>query len=88
VGPGFNGQVTEKVYRAAQERCSAPCPKRTGAELRWRPFLLGAVFKATGNVPPITPPNKGLYLVKDLQDWTRHLGLPPLRMPEDFPGLW
>ena len=23
--------------------------RRTGAELRWRPFLLGAVFKATGD---------------------------------------
>jgi 2-hydroxychromene-2-carboxylate isomerase len=59
--------------------------KRTGAELRWRPFLLGAVFKATGNVPPITTPSKGMYLAKDLLDWTRHLGLPDFRLPESFP---
>jgi len=59
--------------------------QRTGAELRWRPFLLGAVFKATGNVPPITSPSKGMYLAKDLQDWTHYLGLPPFRMPDDFP---
>jgi 2-hydroxychromene-2-carboxylate isomerase len=59
--------------------------QRTGAELRWRPFLLGAVFKATGNVPPITTPSKGMYLAKDLDDWTHFLGLPPFRMPDDFP---
>jgi len=59
--------------------------QRTGAELRWRPFLLGAVFKATGNVPPITTPSKGMYLAKDLADWTHYLGLPPFRMPDDFP---
>jgi 2-hydroxychromene-2-carboxylate isomerase len=59
--------------------------KRTGAELRWRPFLLGAVFKATGNVPPITTPNKGIYLGKDLVDWTRYLGLPQFQLPSNFP---
>ncbi len=59
--------------------------KRTGAELRWRPFLLGAVFKATGNVPPISTANKAAYLGKDLVDWTRYLGLPVFRMPSNFP---
>lgn len=59
--------------------------QRTGAELRWRPFLLGAVFKATGNSPPIQVPQKGVYLGKDLLDWTRHLGLPELRFPDTFP---
>lgn len=59
--------------------------QRTGAELRWRPFLLGAVFKATGNVPPISTANKAVWLLKDVQEWTRYLGLPPFRMPENFP---
>lgn len=59
--------------------------QRTGAELRWRPFLLGAVFKATGNVSPLTNERKAVYLAKDLLDWTRHLGLPDFRMPEGFP---
>ncbi|MDY7224851.1 2-hydroxychromene-2-carboxylate isomerase [Hyalangium rubrum] len=59
--------------------------QRTGAELRWRPFLLGAVFKATGNVPPVTNAHKAAYLGKDLQDWARHLGLPEFRLPESFP---
>ena len=51
--------------------------KRTGAELRWRPFLLGAVFKATGNVPPISTPSKAAYLGKDL----RGLGALPWAAP-------
>ncbi|MBN1204815.1 MAG: 2-hydroxychromene-2-carboxylate isomerase [Myxococcaceae bacterium] len=59
--------------------------ERTGAELRWRLFLLGAVFKATGNVPPISNPSKAGYLGKDLLDWCRYQGLPELRMPEAFP---
>ncbi|SEM85747.1 2-hydroxychromene-2-carboxylate isomerase [Stigmatella aurantiaca] len=59
---------------------------RTGAELRWRPFLLGAVFKATSNQSPVTNPAKARYLFKDLLDWTRMLGLPDFRMPEPFPA--
>ncbi|WP_224361810.1 2-hydroxychromene-2-carboxylate isomerase [Hyalangium versicolor] len=59
--------------------------KRTGAELRWRVFLLGAVFKAAGNVSPVTVASKATYLVKDLQDWTSYLGLPPFQMPSNFP---
>lgn len=59
--------------------------QRTGVEVRWRPFLLGAVFKATGNVPPITTPSKGMYLAQDLDDWARHLGLPKFRLPDEFP---
>lgn len=59
--------------------------QRTGVEVRWRPFLLGAVFKATGNVPPITTPSKGMYLAKDLDDWTGYLNLSKFRLPDEFP---
>jgi 2-hydroxychromene-2-carboxylate isomerase len=59
--------------------------QRTGAALRWRPFLLGAVFKATGNVPPISTMNKAAWLFKDVQEWARYLGLPLFRTPETFP---
>lgn len=41
--------------------------RRTGASLVWRPFLLGGVFKATGNVSPVTVPAKRAYLFKDLE---------------------
>jgi 2-hydroxychromene-2-carboxylate isomerase len=60
--------------------------QRTGATLRWRPFLLGAVFKATGNAPPAGNLYKARYLYKDLQDWAKHYGLPPLVIPEGFPN--
>jgi 2-hydroxychromene-2-carboxylate isomerase len=59
--------------------------ERNGAELRWRPFLLGAVFKATGNTPPISTANKASWLLRDVQEWTSYLGLPPFRVPENFP---
>jgi 2-hydroxychromene-2-carboxylate isomerase len=59
--------------------------QRTGAEIRWRPFLLGAVFKATGHLPPISTANKAAWLLRDVQAWASHLGLPPFRMPENFP---
>jgi 2-hydroxychromene-2-carboxylate isomerase len=60
--------------------------RRTGAELRWRPFLLGAVFKATENVPPASNMTKARYMLKDLLDWTRYYQLPDFTLPEGFPG--
>jgi 2-hydroxychromene-2-carboxylate isomerase len=60
--------------------------KRTGAQLHWRPFLLGGVFKSTGNVPPAHNMVKAKYLFKDLQDWCSHYGLPTLKIPDDFPA--
>ncbi len=59
--------------------------RRTSAELRWRPFLLGAVFKATGNQTPAQNTYKARYLLKDLGDWTRTLGLPAFMPPASFP---
>ncbi len=49
---------------------------RTGAELRWRPFLLGGVFKATGNHAPIELPAKGRYMWTDLRRWAERYGVP------------
>lgn len=40
--------------------------ERTGSELIYKPFLLGGVFKATGNSAPMTVPAKGAWLIKDL----------------------
>lgn len=59
---------------------------RHQVELRWRPFLLGAVFKATGNNSPATVAAKAIYMGKDLLDWTKLYGLPDLILPEDFPS--
>lgn len=60
--------------------------RRAGAELQWRPFLLGAVFKATGNISPASTMAKARYMLKDLLDWTRHYQLPDFTLPEDFPA--
>lgn len=46
------------------------------AEIIWRPMLLGAVFKATGNVSPVTVAAKGRWMFGDLQLWGERYGLP------------
>lgn len=52
---------------------------RTGAEIVYRPFLLGAVFKETGNASPITIDAKRKYMNAELERWARRYGVPPLR---------
>lgn len=54
---------------------------RTGATLRYRPFLLGGVFKASGNRAPIEVEAKGKHMWIDLERWARHLGVPLVRPP-------
>lgn len=53
-------------------------------EIRFRPMLLGAVMKATGNRPPASVPAKGAYLRQDLERWARHYEV-PFRMNSRFP---
>jgi len=57
---------------------------RVGVPIRWRPFLLGGVVKATGNRTPIEVPAKARYMLKDLNDWAELYGI-PLRFPAHFP---
>lgn len=60
----------------------------TGAELVWRPILVGGVFNAAnGSVyeqreRPV--PAKARYAAKDLQDWARLYGL-AIHWPKVFP---
>jgi 2-hydroxychromene-2-carboxylate isomerase len=58
--------------------------RRTGATLRFRPFLLGGVFKATGNHAPLETVAKGRHMWVDLERWARRLRV-PLRRPQTFP---
>ena len=59
--------------------------QRSNAELQWKPFLLGGVFKAVESVSaPGLVPVKKPYLIKDLQRLSIHYDI-PLRMPPDFP---
>lgn len=46
-----------------------------GAELVWRPMLLGGVFKATGNASPMTVPAKARWAGRDIARWARRWGV-------------
>jgi 2-hydroxychromene-2-carboxylate isomerase len=58
--------------------------RRTGASVAYRPMLLGGVFKAQGNVSPVTIPAKGKWLLQDLARYARRDGV-PLGYPPGFP---
>lgn len=49
---------------------------RTGVPVRWRPFLIGGVFKAIGNTAPANVVAKGAHMLVDLKRWAAHYGIP------------
>lgn len=53
-------------------------------EVTLRPFLLGGVFKATGNASPVMIPAKGKWMTEDMRRWAKRYGV-PLRFAEGFP---
>lgn len=55
--------------------------QRTGAEIVWRPMLLGGVFKATGNASPVTVPAKGKWMLSDLPRFAQRYGVAYNRNP-------
>jgi 2-hydroxychromene-2-carboxylate isomerase len=48
---------------------------KAGADLVYRPILLGAVFKATGNASPAAVPAKGRYMHADLARYAHRYGV-------------
>jgi 2-hydroxychromene-2-carboxylate isomerase len=50
--------------------------KTYNAELAWRPFVLAAVFKATGNEMPARVAAKAKWMWRDLQHWSEIYGVP------------
>jgi 2-hydroxychromene-2-carboxylate isomerase len=56
----------------------------SGREVLWRPILLGAVFKATGQSPLVSQPLRGPYHLHDLQRTARRQKL-RFQLPADFP---
>lgn len=56
----------------------------TGAELQYRPMLLGGVFQATGNASPAMVPAKGRYMLWDLARFAERYGV-PMRFNPHFP---
>lgn len=49
----------------------AALAEATGAEIAYKPMLLGGVFKATGNTSPAMVPAKGVYMLTDLERFAR-----------------
>lgn len=56
----------------------------TGVPVRWRPFLLGGVFKATANQPPAATRARAPWLLRDLQLWAEEYQV-PFTFPAFFP---
>lgn len=54
------------------------------AEIIYKPMLLGAVLKATGNSSPIMVPAKAQYSMIDLRRWSKLWDI-PFRMNPNFP---
>lgn len=55
------------------------------AEVQWRPFLLGGVFKATGNSAPLNVKAKGKAMLTDLKRWATLYDV-PMQFPKSFPS--
>ena len=55
-----------------------------GREVAWRPYLLGVIFKSSGQSPLVSQPMRGPYHLKDMQRTARRLNV-PLVLPEGFP---
>lgn len=78
----FYDIVSPYTYLAMTQM--ARIAEETEAPVRWRPFYLGAVFKATGNAPPALVPARGQYMLKDLYRWARAYDT-PFSFPSIFP---
>src|SRR5688572_30324957 len=43
--------------------------KRLGAQVKYRPVLVGGIYKITGNTMPAAVPSKARWLLQDLARW-------------------
>ena len=75
----FGSPATYLAWTQLPALCAA-----AGATLVYRPMLVGAVFKATGNASPITIPAKGRWVIEDLARHARRYGV-PLALNPHFP---
>jgi 2-hydroxychromene-2-carboxylate isomerase len=74
------GSPTSYLAWTQLPKLAADC----GAQLVWKPMLLGGVFKATGNASPVTVPAKGRWMFQDMARWARRYAV-PLAMNPHFP---
>jgi 2-hydroxychromene-2-carboxylate isomerase len=66
----------------------APLAEAAGVAVRWRPFLLGPIFKAQGyeTSPFNIHQAKSHYMVRDCERQCAALGV-PFRLPTPFPAM-
>ena len=57
----------------------------SGAQLVYKPMLLGGVFQATGNASPVTVPAKGRFMLQDLARFARRYQV-PMQFNPHFPA--
>ncbi|MBN9583414.1 MAG: 2-hydroxychromene-2-carboxylate isomerase [Afipia sp.] len=66
-----------------------PLAKEFGAEIAWKPFLVGGVFNTVNKTMYETRANpvpaKQAYMLKDMQDWARLAGVRIKMPPSVFP---
>ena len=74
------GSPTSYLAYTQLPKLAAEC----GAQIVWRPMLLGGVFKSTGNASPVTVPAKGRWMFDDMARWARRYGV-TLAMNPHFP---
>jgi 2-hydroxychromene-2-carboxylate isomerase len=79
----FYFDFTSPYSYLASEKIDA-LAARFGRKVKWRPILLGAIFKTTGAAPLISVPLKGDYSRRDFARSARFMGLPAM-LPEKFP---
>lgn len=74
------GSPTSYLAWTQLPKLAADC----GAQLVWKPMLLGGVFKASGNASPVMVPAKGRWMFQDMARWARRYAV-PLAMNPHFP---
>jgi 2-hydroxychromene-2-carboxylate isomerase len=57
---------------------------RHGRGVTWKPILLGAIFKVSGQSPLASQPLRGPYALHDFDRSARRLGV-PFKLPDPFP---
>jgi 2-hydroxychromene-2-carboxylate isomerase len=57
---------------------------RVGVPVIWRPFMIGAAFKQTGQSPLLSQPIRGTYFRHDMERCARLQGT-PFNIPANFP---
>lgn len=66
-----------------------PLAARTGADIAWKPILVGGVFNAVNQEVyerrANPDPRKAMHSAKDLQDWARLVGIRIIMPPPVFP---